>query len=566
MKLLENLSKIKKQYGETVEINPSFAPTQEDVLDLVDYYWMSKYKDGDKDATGFKKAFYNIIVNPTYIAAKMIDLDTKDIQIIAEEGQSYYPAWFFGKELNIWMKDKKNKDFRTFGQLLNDIVYNWPKYGHLVLKKAKDTVSIVPLRNIICNPLAGNFMKSEILVETHEYSPEELRTEGWDNVERAIEKSEGENIVVYEFHGPVDGTKDNYFIFPEKATTTKDLFMFDKKDRRDIYRELKWDNVPGRAMGRGRAEELFEAQIAKNQNEALFRMGLRWSSKHIFQSRDNTIAKNLLKDIENGDLIMANSEITPIAVEERNLHAYKHADDKWDKNIADMSFSHEPMSGERPPAGTPLGTTKLTAAMSGMFYDLKREDLGLFLKDILLDWIIPSFKSQKGGKHSLMLGEFNEAELDKMRGLILSNKSNEAIIDYIIRNKKIPSGKEAEIIKGLISGRIKKQKDLLIPKGYYDNLKYKIKVIITGEQIDIASRMGSLQTILQILGSNPTILADKRTRNIFYKLIDLAGFSPTDFEIEEEPDMGKIVSQTQRGGSIARPAPIAGTATVPTTI
>jgi len=563
---------IKDFENASLACNPSYAPTSKNIIELIDLYWVSKFKDGDTDSTGFKKAFYNIVENPTQVAAKMTDIDTKDIKIIAEEGQSYYPAWLLGKELKVWMKDNKNKDNETFGQFLNSCVYNYPKYGHLLVKKAKNSVYLVPLQNLIYEADAENFMKSGFLIEVHEFTPEDLRKTGWDNIEEVIEKYEKKGkIIVFERQGTVDISKDyNYFIIP-KGGERKDILFYDKKDREDLYREVKWDKVSGRALGRGQVEKLFENQIAKNQNENLLRAGLRWSSKHLFQTRDETIASNLMTDVENGDLMIVNSEITPIAMEERNLAAYRDADAKWDKNTADRGFTHEPMSGQRPPSGTPLGTSILQTRMAGMFYELKQEDLGMFLKNIIFDWLLPDFKKTKTGEHKIMLGEFDEGELDKLRGLILGNKLKNSLIDFVNRNKHIPTPSERQILKGILLKQIKGQKDINIPKGYYDNLKYKIDVVITGEQIDIASRMTTLQTLFQIIGSNPSVLQDKRTRRILYKLVDLAGFNPMDLGFEEGgEELEEIMPQiAERGGSIARtptPMPTPAETSVATTL
>ncbi len=561
---LPNIKQEAENCGQiTLDCNPVFAGTQKDIINLIDLYYVNRYRDGDYDSTGFKKAFYNVVVNPTEIASKMVDLDTKDIRIIAENGQSYYPAWLFEKELKLWMKDKKNEDGKTFGQFLNQIVYSWPKYGHVLVKKVKDTVHLVPLQNVSVEPDAKNFMSSEYLIEEHSYTPEQLRAlraKNWKNIENAIRKFEKDGkIAVYERHGFLRGTKDNYVIIPVGGKE-EDILYRARIDRKDIYRELKWEDIPGRALGRGQVEKLFEAQIAKNQNENLLRSGYRWTSKHIFQSRDDTIAKNFVTETEDGDVITVNSEITPIAVEERNLGALNVGDQKWDKNISDMTFSYEPLAGQRPPSGTPLGTSILQTRMAGQFYDLKREDLGMFIKEILFDWIIPEFKKQKRNEHSLMLGEFDEDELDNLRGLILTNRTNKAILDFIGRNKRVPSSDEAEVLKVITQERLKTQKEAKIPKGYYDNLKYKIDIVITNEQIDMASRMTTLQTVLQIIGANPTILQDKRTKKVFYKLLDLAGISPLDFQTEAEPQINEIMANqvAQRGGSVARvPTPIA---------
>jgi hypothetical protein len=548
------------EYSKTqIKANPSFAPHQKDILELIDYYWMNRYRDGDTDSTGFKKAFFNVITPPSEVASKMIDLDTKDIRIKAVEGQSYYPAWLFGKDLKVWMKDKKNNYGKTFGQFLNEIVYKYPKYGHLIAKKAKDTVHLVNLQNLSNKEDGGFILESDLIVEEHQYTPYQIRRQGWDKkkVEKAIEKYEKDGVIkVLEAHGDCGSDKYNYFILPKDADNDEIIF-YDNKEREDLYKELKFDDIPGRAMGRGMPERLFEAQIAKNQQENWLRSGQRWSSKHIFQTRDDTMAKNLITQIENGDVLTVLSEITAVPVEERNLPAYNWLDNKWDKHIQEMSFAYNQVRGERPPSGTPLGTSILQTNMAVQYYDLKREELGMFIKDILYDWIIPSFKSQKNKRHELMLGEFEEDELDKMRNLILTNKANQAILRYIAKNMRLPSARDAEVLKAIEKEKLLKSRGIQIPDKFYENLKYKIDIIITNEQIDVASRLTTLQTVLQIIGSNPTILKDPRTKKVFYKLLDLAGFSPVDFGIDEPENLENILQGrgAELGGSIARVSP-----------
>lgn len=548
-------------------INPNYAPKQSDIIELVDYYWMSRFKEGDKDSTGFKKSFYNIILNPVDVASKLIDLDTKDILIKAENGQSYYPSWLYGKQLRLYMKEKKNQYKETFGQLLNRIVFNWPKYGHLILKKVQGTIYSVPIQNIVNRQDAESILSSDYLIEKHRLTYNQLRAMPYDPdlTEWCISKYGKDGMItIYERHGDCSCPMGhNYHIVAEGAQDDE-ILHHDTIDRDDLYRELKWDDIPARAMGRGQAERLFEAQIAKNQTENLFRAGLRWSSKHIFQTRDNTLAKNLINAIENGDVMMVNSEITPIAVEERNLHSYNFADQKWDKNIADISFAYSELSGERPPSGTPLGTSILQTQMSGQYFDIKQEALGLFLKDIIYDWVIPEFKKEKKG--NLMLGEFDEEELDRLRGLLLKNRTNKKLVEFMGKTKRIPSSEEAKLIQSVIKEGLKTKKEIEIPADYYDDIKYKIDIIITNEQIDMASRLSTLQTILQIIGSNPMILQEPRTRKIFYKLLDLTGFSPIDFQLEETADISETMMQSplaQRGGSIARPMPIGTPAMLP---
>lgn len=536
-----------------LDINPSFANTQKNIINLIDLYWMSKYRDTDLDSSGYKKAFFNIIMKPVEVASKMIDLDTKDIRIIAENDRSYYLSWFFEKELKNWMKNKKNEEGKVFGQFMNECVYKWPKYGHILAKKTNGTISLVPIQNIRNKPKAKNFLSSPYLIEKHEYTPEELEDKNWDNIGKVIDKyidDETGMITVYERCGiykDIDGerSKYNYFIVPEKGEDDE-ILHFDTIDRKKIYRELKWDDIFGRAMGRGQAEKLFENQIVKNQDIGLERAGLRWSSKHIFQTRDQNIAKNLFTDIENGELVIAQSEITPIAVEERNLSFYNQSNAKWDNNSADLTFSYEQMSGERPPSGTPLGTTVINTKMAGQYYELKQEEFGMFLREILLDWIIPDFKKDKKSAHALMMNELSE---DKRTEVI--KKAAE------VRIGENGGPKDVEKLVGML----KKQREVKISKGDYDDLEYRIDVIITGEQIDLAAKISTLQTVLQVLGSNPTIMQDPRTKKVFSKLLDMAGVSPVELGLEGEEAIEIPQATAQVGGSIARPQAVSPIAT-----
>jgi hypothetical protein len=395
-----------------------------------------------------------------------------------------------------------------------------------------------------------------LVIEKHEYTPYQIEQQGWDErkVERAKTYEKDGKIIVYEAHGDIGSDKYNYVVIP-KGANDDEYLLIDERDRKDLYKELKWDDIPGRALGRGLPERLFEAQIAKNQNETYLRSGFRWSSKHIFQTRDETMARNLINQVENGEVLTVLSEIQPVSVEERNLPAYNVSDLKWDRHVQELSFAYNQIRGERPPAGTPLGTSILQTQMAVQYYDLKREDLGMLLKDVLYDWIIPGFKQQRKKVHSLMVGEFEEDELDKLRNLILTHRTNQAVLRYIAKNLKLPSSREAELLKAIEKEKLAKAKEIQIPDGYYDNLKYKIDIIITNEQLDVASRLTTLQTILQIIGSNPTIMREPRTRKVFYKLIDLAGFSPVDFEMEEPAEIEQVVSgqMAELGGSIARP-------------
>jgi len=521
-----------------VPYNPVFAKKQKDIINVIDHYWASRYVEGDYDSLNFRKIFLNVVLNPTEVAQKLVDLDTKDIRFFTDNPDFYYILWFYETLFKRWLKYSENQFGQTFGQFLNAMVYNWPKYGHLLVKKAKGTVHIVPLQTVIVKQDARDFLSSPFLIEKHEYEPEELEATGWDNVKEVIDKyyKPGKRIKVYERIGWTKvSDKYNYFIVPEGVEDPNYILLYDKREKKDLYKELKWDDIPGRALGRGTVERLFESQIAVNQTENLFRKSLRWTSKQIFQTKDETIAKNLVTQIEDGDVIALNSEISKIPVEERNLHSYNYADVKWDRHIQDITFSYSQMAGERPPSGTPLGTSILQTQMAAQYYDLKREDFGLFLKKLIKDWIIPDFEKELKKEKRLLLQDLGEDRAEKIRNLILTQRVNNAIVKFVSQKMRVPTEEEVETIKSIQKALILKEKSLSLPPESFKNIEYEMDILITNEQVDTASRLTTLQTIFQILGSNPTVLRDKNIKRIFYKMIELAGFSPAELSEVEPP-------------------------------
>jgi hypothetical protein len=542
-------SRVITDYDEkSLEYAPTYATKQKDIIKLIDYYWVSKYQNGDKDALGFLKPFYNVIINPTEVASKMIDIDTKDIKVIAEDGASYYPAWFFSKELRVWMKEK------GFGKLLNEIIYNLPKYGSVVLKKSGKNISLVPLQNLRNNTLVRK-LEDDVICEEHieTISAFKKHSEDWgqDVIDKALD-AWGKGIIEakwYEAYGDfsdVDGNKgENYYIFTDQGI---DLH----KAKVDCpYKEVHWDKLEGRWMGRGQVERLFEAQIQQNKVANMKSQSLNWTSKRVWQTKDDGVARNLMTDVQNGDILRVNSEVTPVATEERNLSAYAEEESRWDLLAERLGFSYDVMSGKRAPAGTTLGATVLQTQMAGGYFDLKREDIGLFLKDVIFDWIIPMFKKDKRISHKIMISEFSEDELITLRGLLTQFKVNKAILDYITKSNQVPSEEEIEALKQIVAIKVKGEKEIEIPESFYENLKYKIDIVITGEQIDLASKLTLSQMAMQLIGSNPTILQDPNTKKWFMQFLEAGGINPVQLESVENTQ--EQINTAQVSGSMAKP-------------
>lgn len=539
--------------------NPHFASTHKQLLELVDSYWNSKFRDNPKDSKGFRKPFFNVVRVPTFVSAKATDLDTKNIKIISDLGQSYFKSYIFNKELKYYFKENQ------FDLLLNKITYNRPKYGHIVLKKVKGKIYIVPIANMLLSPDSEGL--SNPIVEKHDMSFDELNGMNWDNKKKAIalyEKNGKDRCVIWEITGKMDDDNNTYRIIT--GLEYGEMIYLVGQDVENNYRELKWEDVPGRALGRGTVEEQFESQIAVNENEYLFRLGLQWTSKHLFWSKDVQTARNLLSEAINGEVL--GTEINPIRMEERSLSSFQYADNKWQSHSNQQTFSNDVMRGETPTANTPAATSVLQAQMAGGYYNLKRQDAGIFIKGIIEDWILPEFKKANSKAHDVhilkLLGDDSASQ--KFFNAILNENVNKKVIDNWLKGKYTTTKMELDLIKGLTSDEMK-TKNMKIPDNFYD-FKYSVDVVVTGEQVDLAQRATALQTAFQVIGSNPTILQDPVVRRTYFKLLELTGVNPAELFDEEASSFAEAAQGVaQRGGSIARPqAPAPAVNNVPTTV
>ena len=555
----------------SLEQNPTFAPKMGDIYKLIDLFSVSRFRDGDKDSLGFKKVFFNIVNFVVDVCAKMLDIDTKDIYLVAEDGLSYWPSWLMGKELKFWMKDK------YFARQLNQYCKEWPKYGDLWVKKVKDDVKWIPPQNMIYRVNATDY-KTIPLIEKHVYGSDELRIvgkqAGWDNVEETIKMSTvsaqtpagygntvgvqevdvNNGIVVYEAWFPVgylEKEKKNWFIISKDSN----LVLAESFKKDCPYKKLAWEQIPGRLPGRGRVEQLLEEQIYLNRIANYKSSGLHWTSKHIYQTTYTGIAKNLMTQVDDGEILISPSEIKPVINEERNLQAYGTDEVRWTDNAFKKTFTTEPVSGARAPSGTPLGSTVLQTQQATAFYKQKKEELAEFIKEILWDWIIPEFSKEKRKEHTILIENLmadGDGGSEKFFNLKLNERMNK------LRSVSTYLSPEQWAIRKSIQAEFLKKENIKVPKGFYDNIKYKLDIMITGEQIDVQARQSTLNVIFQILGSNPTILQDKTAKKVFFKMLDLSGINPKELFDDESATLQELAGagRAQVGGSIAAPQPV----------
>ena len=560
MKKEELLKKIRNEidYFENtgLKVNPAFVSKESERLELIDKYCLGQYRDGDYDSFGNPRPFYDIVTFPLFTASKMIEGDVKDVKVIAEN-DDYWTSFIMEKDLWHYM-DEKN-----FGMLLNQMSYDWPKYGHIVAKKVGEDIELVPLRNLRFRPDALS-LKNIPIIERHVYQPDEFLLEaknrGWENVKLVnLEPSEvSDNYVqrtnpkleIFEAWFPPDFLSSDYNYF---IVSGDGIILAYSTMEKSQYKDLPFEKVNGRVLGRGQVEKLFHEQIYMNRIASEKAEGLMWTSKHLFQTRDNSIARNLLAQAENGEVLITNSEVLPVQNEERNLQFYNYDEGKWEGNAYRKTFTQE--MGVTNSSIANAKAQIVSAQLQSGYFKQKKEELASFEKEIIWDWVIPQFKKERKKKHEIIVRNLLSGDegSDRLFNMIVSMRTEQEKFQSLLNGKLIMPDEE-RVMKSTIAESVKNEK-FEIPEGAYNDLKYKIKIVIGDEMLDSSAKMQIVQMGLQILGQNPTILQNTRTKNLFYKFIELGGVNP--HELGDDPilSLQEQFSQLQAkvGGSIAKP-------------
>jgi len=561
----QDTRKLIQSFYEDVEMPGGWTRNQSEVLKMVDRFYHSQFKNGKYDAQGFRKFFYNIVTPACDIATKFIDLDTRDIILTPEHNNDELRVFLMQRRLKQWLKDS------DFGILLNDITHTWPIYGHLVIKKSKNGWTNVPLQSLRNNPSAKGIVTNDF-VEVYSMTPDEMPKE-WDTT-KLLERGEMDEFVIYDcFTKTKKGWKREVkgdlwakrvgggiqrSVESEINTRGTDwvgsVVLFEEDLKEHNYRELKWKHVPGSALGIGYVEYLEDNQIARNETENLERKSLAIHSTPLFWSADEELSgKNTVVNYQPGNILYTPSGLNPVANEARNLPQFQETRQNWDSNTERKTFTSDITTGASLPSRTPLGVANLQASLASSFFERKREEMGLFIKRLLMDDIIPNFATDTAQEHTMIFSCADE-ESNYLDDAITEALVGEKIIKYTEKTGWFPSVEQKELLRMQVKDKLKgkKQRFLKIPKNFWKNAKYMVDINITGESSDVSVKSQLVQMVLQIAGTNPMALQDPTSRSLIFKLLSLGGISPVElgltYQSKDQPQM-----QPQVAGSLAAP-------------
>jgi len=546
MRLIEELKQINEDYQNgTIEIASGLTFSQSSMLRMIDFYTNSKFLNGQKDSKGRDKPFYQIINTMVDTAVVATDIDTKDIKTEADNETSYDKSFLFNHEIYNWMKET------DFAQVLNEMGETRARYGGVLVKKCHEKgeemkVEVVAWKNLVTDQVD---IINGVIVEKHYMTPNEIRAKKdiWENTEDAIGlyakkgyTRTDERIEIWEAHGefPESYLQDEAEATSEKFSKqvhyycikgAKQVHLYWAEEKELPYKYLAWKKVSGRALGRGVAEEGEEAQVWTNDAVQKKYAALELSGKIILKTNSKKIGNNVMTDMDNGHIVVLEDgkDLNTVNLINGAMPQFTETIQEWWSQYERATSSYDAVRGETPPSGQPYRLQALVSQTGSSHFDYRREEWGIFLKELFYDWVFPYVQKRLNKAH-ILASDFTPEELMKLDESFATHEANQFIMD------KVLSGQMATQEEFLIAkdsymqfiGKGGKRRFLDIPDDYYKDMKAKLTINITGEQKNKQVMLETLTNVLQTVAANPIIMQDNNLMTIFNKILEMSGVSP----------------------------------------
>ncbi len=567
-----------------IEITPGFTFNQYFNIQKIHKYYNSHYNDGDYETVNGvirKKVFWNIGKRRATIATKQIDIDTKDFLLISENQATEWNVFLLEKELKAWMTKGK------YGKILNQIADELPVYGSCVLRKTKEVAEVLDLRYFFCDQSAESLKKSRYKIIKHFMTPGDLREmKEWSNTQEALDKFATQSVKSYETGGQLnlqhgtpylevyeryaevprsfltnegslkgDGSKeDEEYVYARFIVAGIDnsmtqaltgdqvaqtvygpgliLFQEELKLEDDPFKEVHWRKTRGRWQGIGIIEDTFEDQRLVNKNKDQEDKAMELASLILFQTANDMVARNILTDVDNGEILKATAPINRLDNTNKSLAEMQNQANAIELHADRETFSADILGGEKTPASATLGAVKQQVQSSASVFDYKKENFGLFLQEFIEDLVFPDLEKKIMSPHILRFsGDLQEMQKLRQRAV------DGYLRAQILKTGDIPDQQTYQALQQQYMRKYLKDSPkmwIAVEKDFFKNLNYEVSLEITGEGKNVQTWLSNLQQVFGIISSNPILMQNPLLKRLLFKMLSAMGMSISELENAED--------------------------------
>lgn len=563
-----------------IEVVPGCVFNQYDTIKKIHLYTNKKFQNNSQ-YQGRDKIFFDIGTYRRDTIAKSIDIDTKDIKLVADNPESDTATFLAEKEFKYWLKKSE------FGEVLNELGDDLATYGSVVLKAINNEVENIDLRRLFLDPTVKEIKKSRFIIHELFMTQSELEAMSgkWDNIDQVVDtfgsfyapqayERDGQmNMIgttpyykIYERYGEVpeymldDKSKSSklvraLFVVAEPMAQRKQengtvadegiILSKVKWTKEYPFEDLHYKRVKGRWLAVGAIEDLFEVQERFNELSNQKRVSMELSSLHFFQTTDRKSPNNLLQYANNGDVLVT-SGISPIANEERNMPAFAGEEALYNQLADRLTFAYDASRGEAMPSSTPATNAMIQNNNINSFFSKKRENFGLFITRVMNNHILPQLLRDISDEHILrFIG--NPEDMAKIDALIAPYYVTQAVIaESLVSN--VYADRLAQIQEE-VKNQLRKQgsqRFLEMKRDFYKNSKFMFDVIVTDEQRDTAVMAQNMFKLISDLSQNPGVIEDPVLKVFYTQYASLIGINPMQLELAIQKRQEMKATQPQQ--------------------
>jgi len=518
---------------------------QYETLNQIVAYTDSHYTSSQTDQLDRRKPFYNISNRILHKQRTAEDIDTKDINLTTQRPDHYAKSLLMSVANKKWMK------VTNFALTLNRMTETRGKFGGLLVKKIMNEgvldIQVADLSQLITDPVD---IESGTKIDPQSYNAAELmamKKNGWENVEEAItinELDESDENTEYIKVYVIDGVLPRTYIDMEAEknefshqmhvitlfTTTDDsgkektegITLYQSETKDNVYKYLPYENVSGRSLGRGMVEQSFQAQ--QSINEAIINqkntMDVAGKVLMSVQGGSGLEGSNIMSDYVDGTVIKDDTNtLRPLTFSAPNLSYNQTIVQSWEGQNDGQSSVRDVNTGDMPASSTFRGMALQNQEANSLF-ELRREEMAIFLQEIYQDWVIPYLKKW------VKTQEFMEMELsaEDMQRVIedysynvgqnlatsryFDGKYDNAPAGTKFQEMALDADFEAQAVRDKL--RAGKKNWIKSDSKYLDGIEFDLDILITDEQqnkqVFLSNQVDALNSYLanmQLIQSDP---------------------------------------------------------------
>lgn len=568
-------------YQLPIEVVEGYEWNMPEHINTTVLYKNSEMVSGKNKGKEDEKPIKNITRPILNLAYRAEGFDVKDIQLYVDSAKDYYKSFFVKKYHDIYSVEN------AIDTMIDYLVECYIDFGGVLVKKLDgqpapevvrlETIAFCDQSDLLGNPFGikhqltadqlqdyeeygwgdkangADITIEELLVLSTKYDSGDRKT---NDIKKKQIKSTGRHIEVYEIHGVLpesflkeDGDTDKYVrqlqivaFYTKEDGMKQGVYLFRGKEEELPFKFLARDEVFGRALGFGGAEEIFEPQVWVNYGMIRKKELLDQAAMQLYKSNDKELeGANMLSEKRAGDVVFTES-LDQVDTHPRNMAVFDNAVSEWEVHAMQMGSANEVSLGNQPKSGTPFKLQELVTSEAHSLHEYRKGKLAVFVAEIYRDWIIPEMMKHFTDKE--FLADLDVDEMQYVGDAIVKKRIRELTVAKQLSAQPVDE-QEMAALEAVIRNEFMQdnKKFLKLLKEDIKDMPVTVKINIAGKQKYMPQMTDKLTNVFRQIAAAPQILDDPYMMKLLNEILEASGLDPINYHRGQQPTQPQQVQQ-----------------------